>query len=106
MTGTTWKVVTNATGYVLEARIPWTALTASGKTFTKPFPPVNGQMMGILPLLCDFDVATNGGNAFMYTAGAGAGAETIGNASAYSTMTFVTAPQMPPNAVKSWASFR
>jgi hypothetical protein len=107
MTGTTWEIVTNSTGYVVEARIPWTAFTAGGKTFTKPFPPADGQQMGIMPMLCDFDstAASGSGNAFLYTAGASSGSGTIGNASQYSTMVFVKTPFLPPNAVKGFALF-
>ncbi|MDX9755009.1 MAG: sugar-binding protein [bacterium] len=92
MTGIKYNMKTKAGGYVLEAMIPWSAFTAGGETFTKPFPPVDGQVCGLLPMLEDQDPATGAGVTFMYTAGDGG--NIIANASKYSVMTFkkVTTP--------------
>ncbi len=95
-TGMTYTMKTNATGYVLETRIPWTAFTAGGDTYTKPFPPVDGQTCGILPMLEDFD---NSVPSFLYTAGSGT--NIIGDASQYSTLTF----SVSASAVDHWTQY-
>jgi len=73
MTGTQWGVTTSAGGYQVEVKIPWTAFTAGGSTFTNPFPPVQGQKMGMLFMIDDHDGGAGQGIAFMFPAGGGAG---------------------------------
>ncbi len=101
-TGMTYNMKTNATGYVLEARIPWTAFTAGGDTYTKPFPPVDMQTCGVLPMLEDFD---DGVVSFMYTAGNNS--NIIVNASQYNDLIFQnrTSPQ-PETAVEDWMQYK
>ncbi len=91
-TGMTYNMKTNATGYVLEARIPWTAFTAGGDTYTNPFPPVEGQTCGVLPMLEDFD---DGVVSFLYTAGNNT--NIIVNASKYNDLIFYNSTSDVPN---------
>lgn len=97
-TGTTWAVVTTALGYRIETRIPWTAFTSGGQTFTKPFPPVNNQTMGMMPMFDDHDGGAGVGIAFMYTAGDGT--NIIVNGSVYQDMIFVDT-----TAIEDWAQY-
>lgn len=95
-TGMTYNMKTNATGYVLETRIPWTAFTAGGDTYTQPFPPINGQTCGVLPMLEDND---DGNVSFMYTAGNGG--NIIVNASGYNDLVFYNST----TAVEDWTQY-
>ena len=97
-TGTTWAVVTSSMGYRLETRIPWTAFTSGGQTFANPFPPVNNQTMGMLPMIEDHDGGTGVGIAFLYTAGDGA--NIIVNGSFYQDLIFLDV-----TAVEDWALY-
>ncbi len=100
MTGTTWAVVTTSMGYRLETRIPWTAFTAGGATFTHPFPPVDGQTMGMLPLLVDSDSDTAMlGLTSMFTCGDDT--FVIYNPIYYQDMIFLEGP----TAVDDWAQY-
>lgn len=99
MTGTTWAVVTTGMGYRMEARIPWTAFTAGGATFTSPFPPVDGQTIGMMPLLLDSDSeAAELGRTSMFTCGGDN--FVIYNASYYQDMIFVET-----TAVEDWSQY-
>ena len=94
-TGMTYNMKTNATGYVLEARIPWTAFTSGGEIYTNPFPPVNGQTCGVLPMLEDHD---DGAVSFMYTAGNNS--NIIVNASQYNDLIFLDV-----TTIENWAQY-
>jgi hypothetical protein len=73
MTGTRWGVTVSGSGYKVELAIPWTAFTAGGSAFANPFPPVEGQKMGMLVMIDDHDGGVGKGIAFMFPAGRGAG---------------------------------
>lgn len=90
MTGTTWAVAASPTGYVLEARIPWTAFTSGGDFFSNPFPPSVGQTAGAMVILADADTTVGTVDGFLVTVGNGT--NTIVDASTYNTMTFVETP--------------
>lgn len=95
-TGMTYNMKTNANGYVLEARIPWTAFTSGGDTYTQPFPPAEGQTCGVLPMLEDND---GGAVSFLYTAGNNT--NIIINASEYNDLIFHTST----TSVEDWSQY-
>ena len=98
-TGTTWAVTTSATGYVLEARIPWSALTAGGDFFANPLPPVVGQAASVLVVLPDSDVNAGAVDGFLVTSGSGT--NVILDSSRYHELRFVATPT-GPSSVDSW----
>lgn len=95
-TGMTYSMKTSATGYTLEARIPWTAFTSGGDVYTNPFPPVNMQTCGVLPMLEDND---GGAVSFLYTAGNNT--NIIVNASQYNDLVFYNST----TDVENWAQY-
>lgn len=95
-TGMTYNMKTNANGYALEARIPWTAFTSGGDTYTQPFPPAEGQTCGVLPMLEDND---GGVTSFLYTAGNNT--NIIINASEYDDLIFHTST----TPVENWSQY-
>lgn len=98
MTGTTWAVSVDSSAgtYELEARIPWSALTAGGDTFDTSFPPPDGHVAKALPIILDRDepFPSPGTAAFLYTAGGGA--NVIIASELWSDFIFTEDPVSPP----------
>lgn len=101
-TGTTWNMTVGSGSYTLEARIPWTAFTAGGATFSNAFPPSPGDTMGVLPMVLDRESVGGGAPAaFLYTAGNGG--NVIGNPTAYSTLSFI---ESTASAGEAWNMYQ